>query len=502
MEQLEAFFRTPIGTLIVNLFWALMILLIGYLIAKLITGFVQKLLKRFDLDKRVSTALSEPDKPQSFNLENVISKIVFWLIMLFAIVAALDRLNLTAVVQPLSLFLNSVMVIYLPRLLGALTLLAIAWLIATALRFLIRKTAAHFKLDERLNRYGGREEGDVVGVSEPLATAVFWFVFLLFLPDVLNALGLNSVAAPIQGIFEDIFGYIPNVLGASLIFLFGWFAAYIIRQVVTNFLAAIGLDKYGQKIGLSQGRTLSGIIGYLLYVFILLVVVISALEQLNITAISEPATRMLDAIVAAIPALLGATAILIIAYFIGRVVANLVRDVLTNLEFNSLPERLGIKWAGERTPAEWVGWLTLIVIMLFAATSAVELIGSEFLVAAFGAFIQFLLNLTLGLVIFAIGLYFANLVYNVINSTKTNNAHFIAQMGRVAIIIFAAALGLGQLGIAESIVNLAFGIMLGAIGVAIALAFGLGSREIAGREVENFISALRAPEDESEEPAA
>jgi hypothetical protein len=85
------------------------------------------------------------------------------------------------------------------------------------------------------------------------------------------------------------------------------------------------------------------------------------------------------------------------------------------------------------------------------------------------------------------------MVYRIISSTQTNNAHFIAQMGRIAVIVFAAALGLGQLGIAESIVNLAFGIMLGAIGVAIALAFGLGSREVAGREVENFVSSLRSP---------
>ncbi len=134
--------------------------------------------------------------------------------------------------------------------------------------------------------------------------------------------------------------------------------------------------------------------------------------------------------------------------------------------------------------------------MLFAATSAVELLGSEFLVVAMGTIISFLLNLLLALIVFGIGLYLANLLYRVVSSTEVNNAHFIAQMARIAVLVFAAALGLGQLGIAESIVNLAFGIMLGAIGVAIALAFGLGSREIAGREVENFISSLRGPTDE------
>jgi hypothetical protein len=402
----------------------------------------------------------------------------------------------------LTLFLNELTVVYLPRLFAALLLLVLAWLIASALRFLIRKLAAQFKLDDRLNRYGGREGEDQVAVAEPVATAVFWFVLLFFLPGVLSALGLSSITAPIVAIFEDILGYVPNILSALVIVLIGWFAAYIVRQVTTHFLAAIGVDKYNQQLGLGEGRTLSNALGYLLYVFILLLVAITALEQLNITAISGPAIQMLTTILDAVPSILGGVAILIVAYYIGRVVSGLVRDLLANVGFNSVPERLGLQWAGERTPAEWVGWLVWLIIILFAATSAVEMMGFQFLVTAFGTIIQFLLNLALALVIFAIGLYFANLVFNIISSTKTNNAHFIAQMARIAVIIFAAALGLGQVGIAESIVNLAFGIMLGAIGVAIALAFGLGSREIAGREVENFISTLRAPEERNAEDKA
>jgi hypothetical protein len=419
--------------------------------------------------------------------------------MLFVIVAALEQLNLSGVSAPLAAFLNEVTTVYLPRIGGAALLLLIAWLIATALRFLIRKASSQFKLDERLNQYGPEEEGQRLSVGESLATAVFWFVFLLFLPGVLNALGLASVADPIQSIFEDILGYVPNIFGALVIGLIGWFAARIIRQVVTNLLAALGIDRYGARIGLSEGRALSSVIGTLLYIFVLLVVAISALERLNIAAITDPATEMLTSIVDIIPAVLGAAAILIVSYYVGRFVGNLIRDLLTNLEFNSLPARLGISWGGERTPAQWVGWLVFLFVMLFAATSAIELLGSDFLVVAMGTIIRFLLNLLLALVIFGIGLYLANLLYNVVSSTEVNNAHFIAQMARIAVLVFAAALGLGQLGIAESIVNLAFGIMLGAIGVAIALSFGLGSREIAGREVEHFISTLRTPDDEGEQ---
>ena len=47
------------------------------------------------------------------------------------------------------------------------------------------------------------------------------------------------------------------------------------------------------------------------------------------------------------------------------------------------------------------------------------------------------------------------------------------------------------MGIAESIVNLAFGLTLGAIAVAFALSFGLGGREAAGKQMEHFFNDMR-----------
>ena len=150
-----------------------------------------------------------------------------------------------------------------------------------------------------------------------------------------------------------------------------------------------------------------------------------------------------------------------------------------------------------RSPSDWAGWLTLIVIMIFAATAAVELLGSSFLVGAMDVFITLLWNTFLAAVIFAFGLYFANLAYKIILETGTNSAVFMARMAKVLIIIFAGAIALGQLGIAKDIINLAFGIALGSIALAFALAFGLGiglgKRDIAGREVEDLINRWRTP---------
>ena len=496
LQQFQDFLNGVIGTSLVNLLIAFLILILGYIVARIIASLVRGLLKRINLDNRMAGALTEPGEPQRIRVEDTIARVVFWILMLFVIVAFLERLNLTGISAPLSAFLNQLSSEYIPRLIGAGLLVFIAWLVATALRFLVRKGATLAKLDERLSKYGALEEGEQVSIGEPLATAVFWFVFLLFLPAVLSTLGITSVAAPIQGIFDQILLFIPNVLGAAVILLIGWFGARIIRQVVSNLLAAVGIDRYGQRAGMPEERSLSAVIGNVLYIFVLLVVIIAALEQLNIAAISVPTTAMLNTIVNIIPSILGAAVVLIVAYAIARVVGNLVADLLASVGFDSLPGKLGIGWSAERSLSEWVGSLTVIVIMLFAATSAAEILGSAFIVTALNTFIAFLWNVVLAVVVVAIGLYFANLVYRTVAATKTQNSAALARLSQAAVVVFSVAMGLRTLGIADDIVNLAFGIILGAIGVAVALAFGLGGREVAGREVEQFVNSMRSSGDD------
>ena len=492
MFNFQEFLYGPIGSGIMSLLTALVILVVGFIIAKIIASIVRNLLKRTKLDNRFVEALTEPGKEPNFKIEDVIAKVVFWIVMLFIFVATFDRLGLYGISGPISSFLDRVTSDYLPRLGGAVLLLFVAWIVATILRFVVRKGIALAKLDEKLAEYS--EEDEKVTLGESLSAAVFWFVFLLFLPAVLNALGIGSLADPIQGAFDEVLRYIPNIFGAVMVLGIGWFGARIIRQVISNLLAALGVDKYGQKLGISDEKSLSAVIGNVLYSFILLIVIISALDQLKIEAISGPATEMLNTIVNIIPAILGAAVVLIAAYYIGKVVANLVGDLLANVGFDALPEKMGMGWKGEKAPSAWISSLTLIMIMFFAATSAAEILGSAFLVNALALFIGFFWKVIMGVVIVAIGFYFANMAHKAISAAETKNAKLLANLARISIMVFSLAMGLGELGIADDIVNKAFGITLGAIGVAFALAFGLGSREIAGQEVERFLASMREEE--------
>ena len=99
--------------------------------------------------------------------------------------------------------------------------------------------------------------------------------------------------------------------------------------------------------------------------------------------------------------------------------------------------------------------------------------------------------LVIAVIILAVGLYLASLARDFVRKTGHPQAQFIAQLAWIAVVIFTLALALGQTGISESVVNLAFGLTIGAIAVAVALAFGLGGRDLAAREMEDFVASFK-----------
>jgi hypothetical protein len=138
-----------------------------------------------------------------------------------------------------------------------------------------------------------------------------------------------------------------------------------------------------------------------------------------------------------------------------------------------------------------VGIIVLVGIMLFATVAAVDVLEIEALTAIVTGILIIAGRILVGLVIFAIGLYLANLAYNLIISSGSSQARTLAQLARIAIIALVIPMALQQMGIAGNIVELAFGLLLGAIAVAIALAFGLGARDIAAAQVREWLDSFK-----------
>lgn len=483
------------GVYLPRLLGALLILILGWLAAYLISKLVRAALRRTTIDNRIVSWV-RGEEGETPDIEPAIGKIVFWFMMIFVFIAFFNALQLAAVTEPLQSMVESILGA-LPNVVKAGVLLLIAWLLATGLRMVVRKALDAIGLDQRLGGEMVDSEGEKqVPVSQTLSETVYWLIFLLFLPAVLGALKMDGLLAPVQNMVSKLVGFIPNLFGALVIFLVGWFIAKILRRIVTSLLAAAGLDALGDRAGLEQAlgrQKLSGLIGLLVYMLILIPVLISALGALELDDITRPASQMLDQILGSLPSLFGAALILGIAYVISKMVAGLVSNVLNAAGFDRLLARLGLKFkggdGGTGTASELVGHLVVVAVMLFAAVEALRLLSFEQLAMLVSSFIVFFFNVLLGVVIFGLGVYLANLAARAIQSSGQSG--LLSTAARVAILVLAGAMALRQMEVAEDIINMAFGLILGAAAIAAAIAFGMGGRDLARQELERWSDDLK-----------
>jgi hypothetical protein len=138
-----------------------------------------------------------------------------------------------------------------------------------------------------------------------------------------------------------------------------------------------------------------------------------------------------------------------------------------------------------------VGKIVIFFAMVFASVEAANRLGFTQVSDLVATFIEFGGQVLLGAVIIAVGLWIGNLAHAAIRGFDTANAAFFAGLARYAILGLVLAMGLRAMGIADDIVNMAFTLTLGAVAVAIALSFGLGGREAAGKQMEHWLGRLR-----------
>jgi hypothetical protein len=483
---------------------AIAIFLLGWVAAAIAAGVVGKILKRTKVDAHLANSVGI--YPQRLNIRQIGKTLVFWIVFLFGVVAALNALNLTTVSAPLNSFLNQIFA-YLPSLGAALLLVFVAWALATVARLLVLRTAESLALDEKLEALDSdrgeqsnglpnpniRPTSSSLSLSKALGNVVYGFVFLFFLPLILGVLQLQGPLAPIQNLLNDFLSALPSLFKAVVIAAIGWFIARLIRDVVSNLLVAVGADRLTETVGMRSPEgapTLSRLGGMVVFVLILIPTATAALDALAIPAISAPATAMLNQILSAVPLIFTAAAILVTAYFVGKYVSNLVTYLLDSVGFNNLFRTIGIEppIASGNTPSRILGMISHVAIMMVATVAATNILNFPGLTTIVTGMMVILGQVLIGLVILGFGLYLANLANMIISNSGSGQAKLLGQVARIAILGLVMAMALQQMGIASNIVSLAFGLLLGSIGLATAIAFGLGGRDVAARHLDSWVT--------------
>ncbi len=474
--------QNTLGAHVPQILGALGILIIGWLLAVLARAGSLRLLGLLHVDRRIRDSTG-----QAVEVERPIAVGVFWLIMLLTLLGMFNALDLALMSNPFQVLANQIFG-YLPRLLGGTALLLVAWLVASLLRAIVARALAATRWDDCLSREAGMEP-----MNRNVGDVLFWLVILLFIPAILGAYDLQGLLSPVQSMVNKALAVLPNVFAAFVIGFVGWLVAKVMRGLVTNLLAAAGADRAGHSAGLDPSVQLSRVVGTLVFIFIFVPTLIAALDALQIDAISRPATEMLGQILNAVPHIIAAGLILVVTWYVARFASALVARLLNGIGFDTLPVKLGLErvFGAQPGPSGLVGVIILFFAMLFATVEAANQLGFTQVRDVVTTFINFGGDVMLGAVILAIGFWLASLVHAAIARSAGENAQSLARIARWAILGLVIAMGLRAMGIADDIVNLAFGLTFGAVAVAVALSFGLGGREAAGRQMEYWLSKLR-----------
>jgi hypothetical protein len=377
---------------------------------------------------------------------------------------------------------------YLPNAFGALFVFLLGYFLAVLLRKALAGLLGKLKVDERL----AAKLGNPVGVEQFATNLLYYLVLLSILLLTLDILGVKGALIPVASMFNNFLGVIPNIVAALLI----GFVGYVIARIISSAteVVARGLDNLSGKLGVGREVSISRLLSQAIFILIFIPVLISALDALKIEAISVPATRMLTELLIAIPKILAAMLILAIAYIAGRFLTSMLRELLQNIGADTLPSKIGIPGiVGDDTSfAKLCSGIVFFFIMLAAAVSAMEQLSMPQLSHILGEFLVFSGQIIIGLIILAVGNFIAGLAHNALSRTADNKS--LAGIARIAILGLVLAMGLRAMGLADDIVNLAFGLTLGSVAVTVALAFGLGGREAAGKLMEHWLSKFRKPE--------
>jgi len=311
----------------------------------------------------------------------------------------------------------------------------------------------------------------------------------------------NILTDPLKDMLTVIGEYLPRILAAVLVLLVAWIIAKIVKRVLLRVLTTAGTDNRINnwlKRDPADRLSIAKPISIFAYWLVILISIPAVLNTLSIEGVEEPFRNMVDSILSAVPNVIGAIVVLLVGYFLARLAYAVVSSFLTKVGFNSVLVKLQISKeapTGQWTPSRIVGYVAFYVVMLIAIIAAADLFEFEAVGNLVTDLTEFSADVILGIVIIAIGILLANLAGKAIESTKREQAGLIALIARIAILLLAGAMGFEAMGFADNVIVLGFGLIVGAIAVAVAIAFGIGGRESASRQLDKWFGESKTKQE-------
>jgi len=301
---------------------------------------------------------------------------------------------------------------------------------------------------------------------------------------------MDYLSKLLDNLSESIGGNLSSAIAALIILILGWFIAGIVKRIVAKLIRKTGVDN---KLGNSKLK-LSSFISKLIYFLVMIFVFILALEKLGMSNVLEPVKNLLNGFTSFLPNIIGAGLVGYIGYMLATIVSELVELSGNSIKSFApklrLPENIDL--------VNILKKIVFIFIFIPLLISAFNILNMEsisepataMLKDFFSAIPKIIVAACILILFIVGGRFLSELVKDLLNSmiSKKEDNAFVASIIRMAILSIFLAIGLRTMGIADEIINLAFGITLGTVALTIILSFGLGGREAAGKQMDKILN--------------
>jgi hypothetical protein len=216
----------------------------------------------------------------------------------------------------------------------------------------------------------------------------------------------------------------------------------------------------------------------------------------------KPLQTMAEKVIALIPSLLGAIVIILLGWLLAKILKTALIKLLVAVRFEKFSERSGLSKFLSRgdikhSLAEILGTAFFWIILLFFIYVATDVLHWTLIRDVINRIITFIPNLIAALLIIIVGVllssFFKGLIKVAATSYALTHRELIGRIVQYLIIFFSVAVSLEQLGIATHILVNSVLIIIGAMAFGLALAFGLGSKDIVGKIVNKMLESEGVP---------
>ena len=279
----------------------------------------------------------------------------------------------------------------LPRLLIALVILIIGWILALVVKRMIAKVLRAAGISNKLRICVAEQDaGKTVFAEKVIAQVGFWCIFLLTVLMCFSVLKLDNALMPIRSFLNKIWGYLPNLIAGALLTFAAWLAASGVKYLTQLLTMRLNLDERIEKHCDTAGRdcelsgTIANVAGLLTWIFFLPAI----LRALKISGITAPLVNMLSKIMEYLPNLIAATVIVVAGLIVAAILRNLTVKLLSGmfLKGTAMPE----SWQAHTVRTAGIVVYALVALPVIAA--ALGALHIEVLAASTGNLVTRLLT--------------------------------------------------------------------------------------------------------------